>query len=245
MAMARRLITSSGYGPGRTQARAGAMALTLLVYALLIALMLIFRNAPPRNLQTEARLTTILPTPPKPKPPVKPKLNPSPRLAKFLGVQSERPPAPAPPLLPDEPAPAIIAPIIELPSLALAEAGPSSAPGQSAQAGAGDGQLGGGMSFTAGSGGMPLSKAEWFRDPTYDELRRYLPANAPGKGWGLIACRTMSKYRVTDCEILGESPRGSGYAKAARDAAHQYMVKPPRINGKAQIGAWVSIRINY
>ncbi len=246
MATARRLATGSGYGPGRTRARAGAMALTLLVYALLVAMLLVFRGGAPRMLKAGTRLTTILPSPPRPKPPEKPRLHPSPRPARFVGIQSARPPAPAPPLLPDAPAPAIIAPIVELPTVALADAGPASATGASAQAGSGDGQAGGGMAWGAGgSGGMPLTDAQWFREPTIYELRRYLPANVPGKGWGLIACRTIARYRVTDCETIGEFPRGSGYAKAASDAAYQYRVKPPRIGGKPQLGAWVSIRINY
>ena len=252
MDMARRLETYSGYGPGRTRARAGAMALTLLVYTLLVAIALIFSGGAQQILRSEARLTTIRATPPKPKPPLKPELSPAPRPAKFAGVQSERLPAPAPPLLPDMPAPAIITPVISLPTVTLAEAGPASSTGRSAQEGSGDGLAsggqgagGGGMGWTPGSRGMPLANAQWFREPTADEPRRYLLSSSAGRGWGLIACRTIEKHRVTDCETLGEFPQGSGYAKAARDAAYQYRVKAPQVDGKPQLGAWVSIRINY
>lgn len=96
-----------------------------------------------------------------------------------------------------------------------------------------------------GPGGAILYKADWFRAPTDAQLGGYLPANAPPEGWGMIACQTMAHYKVDNCQILGESPRGSGLGRAVLDAAWQFQVLPPRINGKQQIGTWVSIRINY
>jgi protein TonB len=44
---------------------------------------------------------------------------------------------------------------------------------------------------------------------------------------------------------MGESPLGSGFARAVREAAWQFRVLPPRINGQPVIGAWVRIRITY
>lgn len=81
--------------------------------------------------------------------------------------------------------------------------------------------------------------------PTDAELRTYVPAHAPRGGWGLIACRTAERYRVEDCYTIGESPLGSGFAKAVRDAAWQFMVLPPRVNGRPMVGSWVRIRIDY
>lgn len=96
-----------------------------------------------------------------------------------------------------------------------------------------------------GPGGANLYAADWYREPTDTELAGYLPANAPRSGWGMIACKTIERFHVDDCITLGESPAGSGYARAVREAAWQFLVLPPRINGKAQIGAWVRIRITY
>ncbi|MET0372616.1 MAG: hypothetical protein ABW039_14730 [Sphingobium sp.] len=96
-----------------------------------------------------------------------------------------------------------------------------------------------------GPGGVQLYPAEWYRRPTDAELSAYLPANAPPVGWGEVACKTVERYHVENCQQMGESPAGSGYARAVRLAAWQFLVLPPRINGKPQVGTWVRIRIDY
>lgn len=111
-----------------------------------------------------------------------------------------------------------------------------------ATAGAG----GAGNSEVAGQGpnGETLYAAEWARRPTDAELSGYLPANAPD-GFGLIACKTIDHDRVEDCIELDQEPRGSHLASAVRQAAWQFRIRPPRKNGRAMVGEWVSIRIEY
>lgn len=96
-----------------------------------------------------------------------------------------------------------------------------------------------------GPGGVQLFEAEWYRRPTNAELSPFLPGNAPPNGWGLVACKTVDHYHVDNCQTLGESPLGSGFARAVRLAAWQFLVLPPRVNGKVQVGSWVRIRIDY
>jgi len=96
-----------------------------------------------------------------------------------------------------------------------------------------------------GPGGVMLYEADWYRRPTDAQLATYMPKNGTLDGWGLIACRTIDHYHVEDCEILGESPRGSGFGRAVQNAAWQFLVVPPRIDNKPQVGAWVRIRIDY
>lgn len=96
-----------------------------------------------------------------------------------------------------------------------------------------------------GPGGQTLYQAEWKTEPTHAQLAYYLPANAPQNSWGIIACRTVEKFRVEDCQELAESPVGSGLSGAVRQAAWQFRVLPPRINGRPVIGAWVRIRIDF
>lgn len=96
-----------------------------------------------------------------------------------------------------------------------------------------------------GPGGVRLYEADWYRRPTDAELSTYMPQTGGLEGWGLIACQTVERYHVENCQILGESPRGSGFGRAVQNAAWQFLVRPPRVDSKPQVGAWVRIRIDY
>lgn len=122
--------------------------------------------------------------------------------------------------------------------------------GAMGHSGSGDNSAGKGSSGATygpgeGPGGMTLYNADWYRRPTDAQLGTYLPPHRPPSGWGEVACQTIDHYHVENCEILAESPRGSGFGRAVLNAAWQFEVIPPRVNGKAQIGSWVRIRIDY
>jgi protein TonB len=109
---------------------------------------------------------------------------------------------------------------------------------------AGSGSAGDSEEVGRGPHGEVLYAAEWAREPTDAELGGYLPRNAPD-GYGLIACKTLPGNRVDDCVELDQSPHGSHLASAVRQAAWQFRVRPPRKGGRAMIGSWVQIRIDY
>lgn len=96
-----------------------------------------------------------------------------------------------------------------------------------------------------GPGGAVLYNARWYREPSDAELGPYLKGNAPMGAFAIIACRTVEHYHVEDCEEMEESPRGSGLARGLRQAAWQFLVWPPRIDGKPQLGTWVRIRFDF
>ena len=112
------------------------------------------------------------------------------------------------------------------------------------KAGAGSDSAGDSEVVGTGPHGETLYAAEWARHPTDAELSGYLPSNAP-EGFGLIACKTAPGDRVEDCVELDQEPRGSHLASAVRQAAWQFRVRPPRKNGRALVGSWVRIRIDY
>ena len=96
-----------------------------------------------------------------------------------------------------------------------------------------------------GPGGVQLYPVDWYRRPTNAELNPYIPVSAPANGWGKVACRMVDHFHVEDCQEMGEYPRGSGFARAVRLAAWQFLVRPPRVNGKVMVGSWVPIKIEY
>lgn len=96
-----------------------------------------------------------------------------------------------------------------------------------------------------GGGGERLYYAEWYREPTNAELRYYLPADNRQPGYGEIACQTVERFHVDNCRELGESPPGGGLARAVRQAAWQFLIRPPHVGGRSLVGAWVRIRITY
>ncbi len=98
-----------------------------------------------------------------------------------------------------------------------------------------------------GPGGARVYNAEWYREPTNAELSPYMRGARGGSNgdWALIICRTVERFHVEDCREVDESPRGSGLARALRQAAWQFLVRPPRVDGKPQLGTWVRIRFDF
>lgn len=107
------------------------------------------------------------------------------------------------------------------------------------------GSPGDSASVGQGPGGVRLYAAQWYREPTDAEIGPYMPPRRTNGDWAMIACKTVEKYHVEDCQELGESPPGSGLARGIRQASWQFLVRPPRVNGKPQIGEWVRIRFDF
>ncbi len=172
------------------------------------------------------------------------------KTAQKQAAAAEQPPRPVPPTvkppppLPDLPLPMIIVTKEVYAAADIAKLG-SNAPGAGAPF-AGGSSPGDSERVGTGPNGEPLYAAEWYREPTNAQLAGYLPKRMPeGGGSGLVACRTAERYRVEDCVELGSTPAGSRLAAAVRQAAWQFLVRPPRVGGKPLVGEWVRIRIDY
>ena len=236
---------ADGYGPSR---RSRATSLTLAVGATFIIIAtLLSLNAPPLkrpqfkggpillDLSPDAatapavRKTKAVAATPSPKPP--------PPTARPL------PPVEPAPIPSKNPLPFIVLTKEEFAAADISKLGtrgvPAAERGEMASAAGDSEQVG------TAPNGEPLYAAEWYRKPTNAEVSGYLPARMPKEGWGLVACRTAARYHVEDCVELGSSPLGSRLAGAVRQAAWQFLVRPPRVGGRELVGTWVRIRIEY
>ena len=164
-----------------------------------------------------------------------------------------KPPRPLPPtikpkiVLPERPLDLLPLSREEMQAADIAKLGTNAAGAELAQGNAPGGSVPGDSERVGTApNGEPLYAAEWYREPTNQQLSTYMPKTMPdGGGWGLIACRTIDRYHVDDCVELGQSPPGSHLAGAVRQAAWQFLVRPPRVGGKVLVGTWVRIHIDY
>ncbi len=219
--------------------RAVVFALALLVELALLLIVIAFGGGRVRDAIVAASPISInfIPNPAARAP------APQPRRSEDRAAPRPSPPVKRPPRppVPREALPYIPLSKSDLAASDIARLGSAVSPAAAASAAAATSAAGPGE----GPGGVTLYNAEWVREPSNAELRTYLPRGADSGSWALIACQTIAHNRVENCAQLGESPRGSGLSKAMRLAAWQFQVRPPRIDGKPMVGAWVRIRIDF
>ena len=152
--------------------------------------------------------------------------------------------APQQPVLP----PAVVIPLPEAPRVPVPEASPTP-PRPGVRMGPPQGPPNTGAPTTSGDSqrvgtapnGEPLYAARWYREPG-DEVRGYFADSSPGSG--LIACRTIPNFYVTDCVAIGET-QGSNIIRAMLAASGSFRVRPAQIGGRSLVGSWVRIRFDY
>ncbi|UAK26125.1 hypothetical protein [Sphingomonas nostoxanthinifaciens] len=160
------------------------------------------------------------------------------------------PPPIKPPVIPLPQQPAQLTGLLPMTKEEIAQADISKLPNHSDErAGGSNGAATGATgesdtSYTTGPGGEKLYAVEWYREPTDAELHTYMPRASPGS-WGEIMCQTIERFHVDNCRELADSPPGSGLARGMREAAFQFLVRPPRIGGHILLGTWVRIRITF
>lgn len=232
--------------------RRRAVSLTLTVLAHILLLLLLLRYAPhaePAAKGPTALIVNLVPETSKARTPhpSTPHVQRARQAHPAAAAQAPAPKPPPPP--PPVPTPNVKLDIVQLSHEDFVGGDISKLPSHkqemaAAAEGSGQGEGAAAPGGGEGPGGVTLYAADWYRRPTHAELATYLPAGAP-EGSGLIACKTEPQFRVDDCKILGETPAGSGLGRAVLNAAWQFRVLPPRINGKPQIGAWVRIEVTY
>ncbi len=227
--------------PGLRQ-RAGVLGLTLFVQLVLLLIVIAFGGSRVRDAIVPTSPTQIVFVP------NQAARTPSPPPRRSAEKAAPRP-IPPPPRSPQPRTPVL--PRAALPYLPMSKldlaASDISRLGTAAGAppGASGPETSGSAAVGEGPGGVTLYNAEWVVEPSNAQLRTFLPRAVEAGSWALIACQTIAHNQVENCAQLGESPRGSGLSKAMRLAAWQFRIRPPRIDGKPMVGAWVRIRIDF
>ena len=215
--------------------RALVIALTLGAELLFLLLLLAFGASSWQPPQPKSQITDVvfLPEPPAEQPPA-----PSPAAK----AQPAAPPKPHAVVIP--PTPLAKSPYLKLTSEEFAAADISKLGSAGGHGKTGD--AGSSASVGVGPGGSTLYNAEWFRRPSHAELAYYLPKTGIDRGsWAEVACKTIADNHVENCQAIGESPPGSGLARAIREASWQFRIRPPRVDGKPLTGTWVKVHIDF
>ena len=233
--------TGDGQRPGMRQ-RALVLGLTLLVELVLLLIVIAFGGSRVRDaiLPTSPTQIVFVPNQAARTP------SPQQRRSEEKAAPRPTPPEPLAPRPPNPVLPRAALPYIPMSKLDLAASDISKLGSAGGAPAAGSGASEGASAAVGeGPGGVTLYKAEWVVEPTNAQLRTFLPRAVDAGSWALIACQTIAHNQVENCAQLGESPRGSGLSKAMRLAAWQFRIRPPRIDGKPMVGAWVRIRIDF
>ena len=120
------------------------------------------------------------------------------------------------------------------------------------KSGGGNGS-GGGLGHGKGSGtgngnDVILYKPRCVREPSFDELRPFLPPvllRSKKSGYSVLLCQVMLSTRVRNCRVAAEFPDGSGFGEAAKKASSVFRIFPVKIDKRPVDGAWVLVRTEF
>lgn len=91
-----------------------------------------------------------------------------------------------------------------------------------------------------------ITHPSWVRQPSAEQLMRAYPDRALQAGVGgsaMLNCLVQPNGRVTDCNLVRETP-GYGFGRAAQSLSRHFQIAPRTVNGAAE-GARVNIAIRF
>ena len=122
--------------------------------------------------------------------------------------------------------------------------GPVGPRGQGGDGIAGNGQGGAGN----GNGTGNRLFASWAPEMDFSVLDRFYPkaarlAKIEGTVW--MSCYVLRFDRVSDCKLIGESPQGQGFGRAAMRAHPDFRIRVHNQAGRRVYNEWVTVRSHF
>jgi protein TonB len=91
-------------------------------------------------------------------------------------------------------------------------------------------------------------RPDWSRWPTGDEFARVYPREARQhdvSGRAVVSCKVTEKGRLTDCEVLEETPANAGFGEAALELTPLFQMRRLSRDGQPVGGATVRVPIVF
>ncbi len=224
---ARQPAFAGAFGPAprraRGQARAVAIGVSIGAHLLIGAYVLTavvqplkIKDLPDGPVITGPIVT--LPEPPIPRPTIPPHSS---------RVRASRGPAdPTTPLLPATPQTPLT--LDQPKTVVLADAGPAAPPAKIVR--------------------HTITDPAWLTRPSADQLGRAYPERAARlglSGAAVLDCTVLASGAIGACEVVSETPRDQGFAKAALGLSHLFRMKPRTEDGEAVDGGVIRIPVRF
>ena len=98
------------------------------------------------------------------------------------------------------------------------------------------------------AGPKVITKPQWVKRPTPEQMARYYPPSALARGVegaATLKCSVTVSGAVTACQVLSENPRGEDFGKAAQRLSRFFVMSPQTVDGRPVEGGQVTFTVKF